>query len=132
MNKKVAPFVENIGEATAACLITMVQGNVFAVTLTHWLIAAETGLFAGAIASGVILVWQTTRPWMIALVLGVATAAVDVFVHPPEFGNAWLEPVITGLGAAALSYGVGIGFKRMRQRFWPAPSVAETASQSES
>ena len=30
MKGKLAPFLENIGESTTACLITMVQGNLFA------------------------------------------------------------------------------------------------------
>ncbi|MGE0623806.1 MAG: hypothetical protein AB7I04_08690 [Pseudomonadales bacterium] len=44
----VEPFLENAAEATTACLLAMVQGNLLAISLGHWLIASQTGLAAGA------------------------------------------------------------------------------------
>ena len=116
MNRKIGPFVENITEATAACLITMVQGNLLALTLGHWLVASQTGIVAGAVASGILLVWQASKPWMIATVLGLATAVVDFFVHPGQFGPLIMEALITGVAAGALSYLVGIILLRVRAR----------------
>ena len=116
MNRKIAPFVENIAESTTACLVTMVQGNLLALTLGHWLIASQTGIVAGTVASIAILMAPASRPWIISVVLGVATAVVDFFVHPGEFGPVALEAVLTGLGAALLSYMVGIALRYARAR----------------
>ena len=123
MNRKIAPFVENITEATAACLVTMVQGNILAITLGHWLVASQTGIVAGAVASGIFLVWRASKPWMIATILGVATAVVDFFVHPGQFGPLMMEAIITGVGAGALSYLVGVTLVRVRARYWPSPQT---------
>ena len=38
MSNKISPFVENISEATVACLITMVQGNVLTIGVSHLII----------------------------------------------------------------------------------------------
>lgn len=107
MNKKVAPFVENIAEATTACLITMVQGNVLALGLGHWLIASQTGIVAGSITAAAILIAKTRKRWVISLSLGLITAVVDYYVHPGMFGSIVTEAIVTGIGAAALSYVVG-------------------------
>jgi hypothetical protein len=115
MKPKIAPFVENIAESTTACLVTMVQGNLLAVTLTHWLIAARVGVLAGGIATVAILVSRTQKPWIIATALGGITAVVDFFAHPGGFGPALAEPVVTGLGAALLSFLVGALFPRLRR-----------------
>ena len=87
MKTKITPFVENIGEATAACLITMAQGNFLALGITHWVIASQTGLVAGVAASVALLLTQTRSRWVIAIVLGVATAIVDYFMHPGMIGR---------------------------------------------
>ncbi len=49
--ERVAPLVEYIAESTTACLVTMVQGNLLALTFSHLLIASQTGVIAGVIAS---------------------------------------------------------------------------------
>jgi hypothetical protein len=119
MNRKIAPFLENVSEATAACLVTMVQGNILAITLGHWIIASQTGIVAGAIASAIVLMWRASKPWMVAAVLGLATGIVDFFIHPGEFGSFVTEAIVTGVGAAALSYLVSITMMRLRSRFSP-------------
>lgn len=116
MKKKIIPFVENIGEATTACLVTMVQGNFLALGITHWVIASQTGLLAGVAASLALLLTQTRSRWVIAMVLGVATAIVDYFIHSGMPGSILLEAIITGLGAAVLSFGVGTVLKYRRDK----------------
>ena len=116
MKTKITPFVENIGEATAACLITMAQGNFLALGITHWVIASQTGLVAGVAASVALLLTQTRSRWVIAIVLGVATAIVDYFMHPGMIGSIFLEVIITGLGAAVLSFAVGALLKFHREK----------------
>ena len=66
MNHKIAPFVENMAESTVACLTTMIQGNLLALTVSHWLIASQMGVVAGSVTSCAILVARTNRPWIIS------------------------------------------------------------------
>ncbi len=116
MNKNVTPFVENIAEATAACLITMVQGNLLALGISHWLIASQTGVAAGSITAAAILISKTNKRWAISLLLGLITAVVDYFVHPGMFGTIVTEAVVTGVGAAVLSYLAGTIISSVRAR----------------
>ena len=110
------PFLENITESSVACLVTMVQGNLLAITINHWLVASQTGLLAGTFTSVVLLMWKASRPWVIALLLGGATGVVDYMVHPGQFGPAYMEALVTGLGAAALSLSTGFVFSVVRAR----------------
>lgn len=114
MKGRLAPLAENVGEATAACLIAMVQGNLFAVSLTHWGIALRTGVFAGAATALALFFMRTTVRWRIAIVLGVVTAIVDYLVHPGQIGPGVTEAVLTGVGAGALSLIVGSVIQRLR------------------
>lgn len=116
MNKKAQPFVENISEATVACLVTMVQGNVLALGLSHWIIATQTGVVAGTITSVAILLAKANDPRIIAVALGLFTAVVDYYMHPSMLaGPAFLEALITGVGAAVLSYLVTMTLRRMHR-----------------
>ncbi len=116
MNKKIAPLVEYFAESTTACLVTMVQGNVLALTVTHLLIASQTGIIAGTITALGIYFARTSRRWMISIVLGVSTAVVDFFVHPGMFGSVVTEALVTGLGAAILSYLAGTAIHYVRTK----------------
>ena len=116
MKKKLAPYIEYFAESTTACLVTMVQGNILALGFSHLLIASQTGIAAGAIAYVAILFAKTGKQWIISVFLGLATGIVDFFVHPGMFGMIATEAVVTGLGAAALSYLVGITIQRFRAK----------------
>ncbi|MEM6511736.1 MAG: hypothetical protein AAF660_01880 [Pseudomonadota bacterium] len=108
MTKKLTPLLENIAESGAACLLTMVQGNLLLIGLTHWITATQTGLIAGTAATTAIALSRARNRLAVAAILGTVTAVVDYFVHPGMIGHhAAGEAIITGLGAAALSYGVG-------------------------
>jgi hypothetical protein len=115
MKSKIAPIAENVAEATTACLITMVQGNILAFTLSHWIIASQTGVIAGVLTSIALVLANTDNRWVIAGVLGLATAVVDYFVHPGAFGPVFMEALVTGIGAAALSYIAGTAYRRFRR-----------------
>ena len=114
-SNKLAPYIEHVSESTVACLVTMVQGNLLALGLSHWLIASQTGIVAGVIASSALLLAKTDRRWLISLVLGIVTAVVDYLIHPGMFGPAAAEAIVTGVGAALLSYVVGSLLSRRRQ-----------------
>ena len=116
MKKNLAPYIEYFAESTTACLVTMVQGNILAVGLTHILIASQTGIIAGTIAYIAILFAKTGKQWLVSIILGLATGIVDFFVHPGMFGSVATEAVVTGLGAAVLSYLVGTAIQRIRAK----------------
>ncbi|MDX1404603.1 MAG: hypothetical protein R3192_08695 [Woeseiaceae bacterium] len=116
VKEKLAPYIEYFAESTTACLVTMVQGNVLALGLGHLVIASQTGIAAGALAYIALLFAKTDKRWLVALVLGLATGIVDFFVHPGMFGTVATEAIVTGLGAAVLSYLVGTAIQRFRDR----------------
>ena len=115
MNDKIKPFLENVSESTAACLVTMVQGNIFAIGLSHWLVASQTGLVAGLVTTGAIIATQTDKRWAVSAFLGVTTAIVDFFMHPGSFGPVFMEALVTGVGAAVLSFSVGTAWRWYRE-----------------
>ena len=114
--KPLVPLVENVTQSATACLLTMVQGNLLTLTLGHWLIASRTGLVSGTIATAALWLAGSRRRWMVALLLGVLTFAVDYWSHPSHFGGAATEAVATGVAAGVLSALVGkvIGWRRGR------------------
>lgn len=116
MNKNIAPLIEYVAESTMACLVVMVQGNVLALTAGHLLIASQTGVIAGAITTVSIFAVRASKRWIISFVLGVATGIVDFFVHPGKFGTVATEAVITGLGAAIMSYLVGTAILHIKAK----------------
>ena len=117
MKKKLAPFIENIAESGTACLVTMVQGNLLLLGLSHWITASQTGLIAGTAAATAITLVKIDNRLILAGLLGTLTAIVDYFVHPGMIGEgAATEAIITGLGAAVLSYVVGTILIKIRQR----------------
>lgn len=117
INKRIAPLVEYISESTTACLVTMVQGNLLGLTFSHLLIASQTGVVAGAVASVAIFLSRSNKRWVVSLVLGTGTAVVDFYVHPGMFGSVATEAIVTGIAAAVLSYLVGTTIQFARARF---------------
>ena len=116
MNQKITPIIEYVAEATMACLVTMVQGNLLVIGVSHLLIASQTGLIAGIATWVGILVARTGKQWIISLMLGVVTGVVDFLVHPGMFGSIVTEALVTGTGAAVLSYLVGSAVRAVRTK----------------
>jgi len=114
-NRKSFLFGEYFTESTTACLFTMVQGNVLALGVSHLLIASQTGLLAGLLATAAVIISKTTRRWVLSAIIGFTTAVVDYFVHPGMFGPVFAEAIVTGIAAAVLSYLFGTLMKRVRR-----------------
>jgi hypothetical protein len=132
VKNKLAPYAENFCESGIACLLTMVQGNVLALGLSHWIVASQTGLLAGAIVGTTVLAANLRRPWVVSLVLGGVTTLVDSAVHPATLGVSSLrEAAVTGVGAFVLSFGVGALLRRLVRR-GRAPQAAARQSPEES
>lgn len=107
MHHRLAPYIENAAESTAACLLTMVKGNIFLLNAGHWLTASQTGVIAGVITATTILAAHVQKSWTTSILLGVVTTFVDYFVHSGEFVPMVLDALVTGAGATALSLMVG-------------------------
>ncbi len=96
-------LAENMVESAAACLVTMVQGNVLVLGVGHWVVAGQTGILAGILTTIPLYIHAGKNCWVTAGCLGLSTAVVDYLVHPSGFGPASAEPIMTGLTAAGLS-----------------------------
>ena len=116
MKLRIGPFAENVSEATAACIFMMVQGNVLALTASHWVIASQTGVVAVTIATLALTAIGNARRWVIALTLGVVTAVVDVFIHTGPLADGLIEAGLTGLGAMLMSLAIGTLIDKYRAR----------------
>ena len=116
MKQRLVPFIEYAAESTTACLVTMVQGNLLALTLGHLLVASQTGVIAGIVAAIALFMSRSSGRWIVSSVLGVATAIVDFLVHPGMFGPVFLEAAVTGFAAAVLSYLVGTLVRLFRKK----------------
>jgi len=104
--QQVRPLLENVSESATACLLTMVQGNVLALGVGHWIVASQTGLAAGFFASVALYASGGRGRWVVAGVLAVSTAGFDFLIHDSGFGSAVTEAVVTGVGAGVLSLAV--------------------------
>lgn len=107
LKKKTASLIEGVSESTAACLITMVQGNLLSLTLGHLLIASQTGVLAGVSTFILTLLAQVKIRWIVHLLLGLLTAVFDYYMHPGSFGGVATEAIFTGIAAGLMSYLVG-------------------------
>lgn len=116
MKKYLSPLIENTSEATVACLVTMVHGNVLSIGVGHLIIASQTGLIAGTAATIAILLSKPHRRGLIALTLGAATTVADYLIHPGMFGTVLTEAIVTGAGAAVLSAAVEHLYRRTSDR----------------
>jgi hypothetical protein len=105
LKQKTEIFVRRLSEATPSCLMMMVQGNVLALTLTHWGKALQVGGLTGILA---VLVSFSGRKepqenkFVIAGLTGFLTAIADFLTHPTHFGGPSTEAIATGIGAGLL------------------------------
>jgi len=97
-------FYKRFLESAPACLLIMVKGDPFALTLGHWIVASETGCLTGAIAVGL----SALKPgleenkFVMAGATGFITAVADLIVHPSHFGGYHTEALVTGIAAGLL------------------------------
>ena len=103
MRRHFEPFLEHTTEATVACVFAMVQGNLLALSLSHWWIASQTGVAAGSATAFMLWLLRLERPWVISIAFGVLTAVLDAMIHPGMFGPEFFEAGLTGVVAALLS-----------------------------
>ena len=107
-------LIEGVSESTVACLLTMVQGNILALTLGHLVIASQTGIIAGVAAFALSLLARVKGHWVTPVILGLCTAIVDFYMHPGSFGAVATEAIVTGIAATILSFLIGVLIRRLR------------------
>jgi hypothetical protein len=99
-------FFGRVVQATPACLMAMVSGNMLALTINHWIVALKTGALTGLIAIGVSFAFKD-KDWhenkfVLAAITALCTAVADRVVHPTHFGGDLTEALVTGMAAGLL------------------------------
>ena len=119
LSQKLKIFVTPFCEATPACLLVMVQGNIWLATLGHLQKAVETGFITGA---GVLILASFTHRWFrnkyfVAGVTGGMCFVADLFVHPTHFGGYTTEAIVTGAITAVISLVLNFVGKKLFTHF---------------
>ncbi len=102
MRERLSLLGKRIGESTTSCALTMVKGNVAALSLGHWQVALQTGILAGLATILFVSIDKThlaDNKFAMAGLLGLFTAIVDGVIHPAHFSQ---ESIVTGIGAGLL------------------------------
>lgn len=102
---KLKLFWKRLTESTTSCLVTMVQGNVVAITLGHWFTALKTGAVSAILYVFISLFMKAelqNNKYAVAGTIGFLTAVADLFIHPSHFGGITSEAIVTGIGAGLL------------------------------
>jgi hypothetical protein len=107
----ITPFCE----ATPACLLVMVQGNIWLATMGHLQKALETGLLTGL---GVLILSLFSHRWfnnkyIVAAITGAMVFVADLIVHPSHFGGFATEAIVTGIFTAIISLALNIIGKKL-------------------
>ena len=107
----IAPFCE----ATPACLLVMVQGNIWLATLGHLQKALETGFITGL---GVLILSLFAHRWLgnkyvVAGITGGMCFVADLLAHPTHFGSFTTEAIVTGAFTALISLVLNFAGKKL-------------------
>ena len=103
--QKIKIFLTPFCEATPACLLVMVQGNIWLATMGHVQKAVETGFITGI---GVLILSLFTHRWfgnkyLVAGITGGMCFIADLLIHPTHFGSYTTEAIVTGAFTAIIS-----------------------------
>jgi hypothetical protein len=108
-------FITPFCEATPACLLVMVQGNIWLATMGHLQKALETGFLTGR---GVLILSLFSHRWLsnqyiVAAITGVVVFVADLIVHPSHFGGFAIEAIVTGIFTAIISLALNVAGKKL-------------------
>jgi hypothetical protein len=94
--------------AFISCLLMMVQGDITAVDIPHWINAAKTATAASLIFAAMVFVPKAkeiaSQRLGGALSFGGGVFVSDLWVHPTHFMFPTAEAITTALMSAALAY----------------------------
>jgi len=103
---KAGLFGQAMAKVTPACLMLMVQGNVSALALMHWMTALKTAGLVGAILVALSFTAKTKaisdNAYSMAGLVAFVTAIVDFNIHPSHFGGDTTEALVTGVSTGLL------------------------------
>ena len=113
--EKLSLFTTPFFEATPACLLVMVQGNIWLATIVHFQNAVETGLITGV---GVFSLSMLKHRWfrnkyVVAAITGGMCSIADFISHPTHFGWASTEAIVTGAFTALISLALNFIGKKL-------------------
>ena len=108
-------FITPFCEATPACLLVMVQGNIWLATIGHLQKAVETGFITGV---GVLVLSLFTNQWfsnkyVVAGITGGMCFIADLLIHGTHFGSYTTEAIVTGAFTAIISLVVNFVSKKL-------------------
>ena len=115
LTQKFKLFITPFCEATPACLLVMVQGNIWLATMGHLQKALETGLLTGL---GVLIFSLFSHRWfnnkyIVAAITGAMVFVADLIVRPSHFGGFATEAIVTGIFTAIISLALNIIGKKL-------------------
>ena len=115
LSQRIKWFLIPFCEATPACLLVMVQGNIWLATIEHLQKAVVTGFITGA---GVLILSLFTYRWfhnkyVVAGITGSMCFVADLLVHPSRFGGATTEAIVTGTFTALIALAVNFIGKKL-------------------
>ena len=115
LSQKIKLFLTPFCKATPACLLVMVQGNIWLATIGHLQKAVETGLITGL---GVLIFSLFTHRWFsnryaVAGITGGMCFVADLLVHPSHFGGVSIEAIVTGAFTGLISLVVNFVGKKL-------------------
>ena len=115
LSQKIKTFLTPFCEATPACLLVMVQGNIWLATIGHLQKAVETGLITGL---GILIISLFTHRWLsnkyvVAGITGGMCFVADFLAHPSHFGGVTSEAIVTGILTALISLALNILGKKI-------------------
>jgi hypothetical protein len=99
-------FVQRFWQPTSACMTCMPGSLGNLLSIPHWTLALQTGLFTGILA--ILLTFTPARRLFSnrygnALIVGLLTVVGDTFSHPGHYGIPHLEAVVTGIVSGLLA-----------------------------
>ena len=115
LSQKINIFVRPFCEATPACLLVMVQGNIWLATIGHFQKALETGFIAGVgvlILSSFACSWFSNK-YVVASITGGMCFFADLLVHSAHFGSFTSEAIVTGAITSIISLAVNFVGKKL-------------------
>lgn len=111
VKEKFREFFIKWQQACYVCFPMMTQGDLGALTFSHWIKANCTGILAGIGAILLGLTWikkYKEEKWFHGVTIGVACFFSDLVVHPSHFlglfGEAFITAVCAGLLATLFVY----------------------------
>ena len=103
---KLALFGQAVAKVAPPCLMLMVQGNMSAITLMHWMTAFKTagivGLVLVALSFSIKTKAISDNKYSMAGLVALVTTIVDLNMHPSHFAGDTTEALMTGIAAGLL------------------------------